>query len=181
MDPATSPLRLETLTTGNAVVDAPETETVQRSVPGHRKTALLVLVGYLLLAAYLSAPGLPDPLHKTLGGGRGDDAIFLWFLASTCRSVFHSHGHGLLITHALNYPAGVNAMWNTGLLPALLLAPLTALAGPGTSLVATPRGATFVGLVRLPMFGGLSQAHLSPLTCRAGLWLLTSSHGRTTR
>ena len=98
---------------------------------------MLVLVGYLLVAAYQSAPALSDPLHKTIGGGAGDAAIFLWFLAHTSQSVFHANGHGLLFTRALNYPAGVNAMWNTGLLlPALLLAPVTAFAGPGTSLVA---------------------------------------------
>ena len=116
---------------------APETRAAERSYGDPRKVALLVLVGYLLIAAYQSAPALSDPLHRTIGGGRGDAAIFLWFLAHTSQSVFHAHGHGLLFTHALNYPAGVNAMWNTGLLlPALLLAPVTAFVGPGTSLVA---------------------------------------------
>ena len=40
-------------------------------------------------------------------------------------------GHDLLVTHHLNYPDGVNLMWNTSLvLPGLLLGPLTTRMGP---------------------------------------------------
>jgi hypothetical protein len=40
-------------------------------------------------------------------------------------------GHDLLVTHHLNYPDGVNLMWNTALvLPGLALGPLTTRLGP---------------------------------------------------
>ena len=89
------------------------------------------LVGYLLLGAALVGQPLRHPLHWTQGGGHGDGTLFLWFIAHTAHAVFHDGGHGLLVTHDLNAPAGVNAMWNGGmLLPSLVLAPLTEAFGP---------------------------------------------------
>ncbi|MGZ6804255.1 MAG: hypothetical protein ACXVFU_14515 [Nocardioidaceae bacterium] len=100
---------------------------------GSGRRALLALAVYLAVAALVYGPTVRHPLHSTLDGGRGDVGLFLWFLANTSRAV--QVGHGLLVTHALNAPYGVNAMWNTGLLlPGLLLAPLTAWAGPVLSL-----------------------------------------------
>jgi hypothetical protein len=72
-----------------------------------------------------------DPVHSTVGGGSGDAALFLSFLSNTAASLWSDHGHGLLVTHALNAPDQVNAMWNTSLLlPGVLLAPVTIVAGP---------------------------------------------------
>lgn len=106
--------------------------TEEPSPPGRRpRHALAVLLAYLVLAAAFAKDLLPDPLHRTLGGGGGDASLFLWFLAHTSTSLLHEHGQGLLVTHALNAPDGVNMMWNTGLLlPGAVLAPVTALAGP---------------------------------------------------
>ena len=101
-----------------------------------RTLSLLALMGYLLFAAWLDSPTLVDPLHKTVAGSQADGAIFLWFLASTSHAVMHGDLQAVLVTHNLNFPAGVNAMWNTGLLlPAVLLAPVTATAGPAIALL----------------------------------------------
>ena len=96
---------------------------------------LLVLLGFLVLGLLQCAPLLAHPRSETLGGGSGDIAIFLFFLSNTSHSLVHGHLSNVMITHSLNAPLGVNSMWNTSLLlPAILLTPLTALAGPVLSL-----------------------------------------------
>ncbi|MCW2601550.1 MAG: hypothetical protein JWM02_3379 [Frankiales bacterium] len=95
------------------------------------KLALVALCGYLLAAGALTRSLWRDPLHSTVGGGGGDAALFLSFLTNSSTALWHDHGHGLLVTHALNAPQGINVMWNTGLLlPGLLLSSVTELAGP---------------------------------------------------
>lgn len=95
------------------------------------RAALLVLLGYVLLSALVRQVLWPDPLHAALERGEGDTGLFVFFLANTAHAVWHAHGHGLLVTHALNHPDGVNVLWNTSLLlPGLLLSGLTELAGP---------------------------------------------------
>jgi hypothetical protein len=89
----------------------------------------LFLLLFLGLGVWMFAPAWKAPATTTLEGGDGDPAIFIWFL----RWVPHAltHGHQLLVTHHLNYPDGVNLMWNTSLpLPGLLLGPVTAAWGP---------------------------------------------------
>ena len=73
--------------------------------------------------------GLVVADHHHPEGGDGDPAIFMWFLRWVPFAL--EHGHDLLVTHHLNYPDGVNLMWNTSLpLPGLLLAPVTEAWGP---------------------------------------------------
>ncbi|HEY7606804.1 MAG TPA: hypothetical protein VID07_08535, partial [Actinomycetes bacterium] len=89
----------------------------------------LFLLAYLGLAVWMFAPAWRSPTSTTLEGGDGDPAIFMWFLRWVPYAI--AHGHELLVTHHLNYPDGVNLMWNTSLpLPALLLGPVTAHWGP---------------------------------------------------
>jgi hypothetical protein len=89
----------------------------------------LFLLGFLGLAMWMFAPAWSSPTTRTLGGGDGDPAIFMWFLRWVPFAL--EHGHDLLVTHYLNYPDGVNLMWNTSLpLPGLLLAPVTEAWGP---------------------------------------------------
>jgi hypothetical protein len=89
----------------------------------------LFLVAFLGLAVWLFAPAWSSPTTRTLAGGNGDPAIFIWFLRWIPFAL--EHGHDLLVAHHLNYPDGVNLMWNTSLvLPGLLLAPLTTRFGP---------------------------------------------------
>jgi hypothetical protein len=89
----------------------------------------LFLVFFLGLAFWLFAPAWSSPTTTTMAGGNGDPAIFIWFLRWTPFAL--EHGHDLLVAHHLNYPDGVNLMWNTSLvLPGLVLAPLTTRFGP---------------------------------------------------
>ncbi len=66
------------------------------------------------------------PSHGVVGGP--DGVLFAWFLQSVEHSL--AGGHSPFISPGMNAPAGVSLMWNTSLiLPAIVLAPLTALFG----------------------------------------------------
>jgi hypothetical protein len=98
----------------------------RRLRPGPEPVVLLVFCG---LAMWMFAPAWSSPTTRTLEGGDGDPAIFMWFLRWVPFAL--EHGHDLLVTHHLNYPDGVNLMWNTSLpLPGLLLTPVTDAWGP---------------------------------------------------
>ena len=98
----------------------------RRLRPGPEPLFLLVFLG---LAMWLFAPAWRSPTTMTLEAGNGDPAIFMWFLRWAPFAL--EHGHDPLFTHHLNYPDGVNLMWNTSLpLPGLLLAPVTTRWGP---------------------------------------------------
>jgi hypothetical protein len=102
----------------------------RRLRPGPQPVLLLVFLG---LAIWMFAPAWSSPTTTTLEGGDGDPAIFLWFLRWVPYAL--AHGHDPLVTYHLNYPDGVNLMWNTSLpLPGLLLAPVTSAWGPVLSL-----------------------------------------------
>jgi hypothetical protein len=89
----------------------------------------LVLAVCLGLALWLYGPAWSSPGDTTIRGGGGDPAIFVWFLRWVPFAL--EHGHDPLVTHHLNYPDGVNLMWNTSVpLAGLLLAPVTAVGGP---------------------------------------------------
>lgn len=53
---------------------------------------------------------LPDPAGRTLGSGTGDPAQAMWFLANFPSAVLH--GRNPLVTDFIQYPSGVNLMWN---------------------------------------------------------------------
>jgi hypothetical protein len=75
-----------------------------------------------------------DPAGRAQVGDSNDVDLFAWFVRYAATAV----GHGqlpALVTSAMNAPQGVNLMWNTSfLLPGVLLAPVTLLAGPQVSL-----------------------------------------------
>jgi hypothetical protein len=103
----------------------------RRLLPGSWRPPVqpLFLVAFLGLAVWMFGRSWSSPTTTTLSGGDGDPAIFIWFLRWTPFAL--EHGHDLLAAHHLNYPDGVNVMWNTSLvLPGLVLAPLTARFGP---------------------------------------------------
>jgi hypothetical protein len=97
-----------------------------------------VVAGYLLGAVALTWRLWADPAGRAQviasNGISHDIDLFAWFLRYTADAV--SHGHlPALVTTALNAPRGINLMWNTSLiLPAVLLTPVTLLAGPQVSL-----------------------------------------------
>src|SRR5258708_9321146 len=94
----------------------------------------LVVCCYFIGAAALTAHLWVDPAgREQLSGGRDVD-LFAWFLRYAATAVAHGRLPSL-VTVAMNAPQGVNLMWNTSfLLPGVLLAPLTLLAGPQVSL-----------------------------------------------
>jgi hypothetical protein len=97
----------------------------------------LILCCYLLAAVALTWRLWADPAGRAqmLNNGISNDiygnAFFMRYAATAV-----SHGTlPALYTKALNAPHGLNMMWNTGmLLPGVLLAPVTLLAGPQVSL-----------------------------------------------
>ena len=83
----------------------------------------------LLVSGYLNWHLLGGLSGRTIAGNPDDIRLFTWYLQHGAWSV--THGYNPLYFTTMNAPAGVNGMWNTSLLlPALLMAPVTVLAGP---------------------------------------------------
>jgi hypothetical protein len=92
------------------------------------------LACYLLAAAVLTWRLWADPASRAQLGDSHDVDLFAWYMRYAATAV--SHGRlPALVTTSLNAPLGVNLMWNTSLLlPGVLLAPVTLVAGPQVSL-----------------------------------------------
>ena len=94
----------------------------------------LVVCCYLAGAVAVTARLWVDPASRAQVGGSNDVDLFAWFVRYAATAVAHGQLPAL-VTSAMNAPQGVNVMWNTSfLLPGVLLAPLTLLAGPQVSL-----------------------------------------------
>jgi hypothetical protein len=79
--------------------------------------------GDALLAVLLFLPAWRAPRITQIGHG-GDPGIFIWYLPLDSHALARLQNP--LITHALNYPNGVNVMGQTSILfPALVLTPIT--------------------------------------------------------
>ena len=107
------------------------------SAPGPRSAswASWLVIGLYLVAAFALTWRLwADPAGRMVAGNPGDTNLFAWFMRYSATAV--SHGRlPALVTTGLNAPQGINLMWNTSvLLPGVVLAPVTLLAGPQTSL-----------------------------------------------
>jgi hypothetical protein len=93
----------------------------------------LILLCYALIAIWLTKGMWAAPsrnLPTTGGSVMPDVTLSAWFLRYIALAV--SHGHlPALTTSALNWPQGINLMWNTSLLlPGVLLTPVTLIWGP---------------------------------------------------
>ncbi len=92
----------------------------------------LLLLGFLAVSVLLF---LPADLHAgsvLIGATTADNSQHAWFLRWFPYALA-THQNPLLTTNLIE-PAGVNLMWNTWIpLPALLLSPVTLLAGPVAS------------------------------------------------
>jgi hypothetical protein len=87
---------------------------------------------YVLAALVVTARLWVHPAQRMVAGNPHDTDLYTWWLAWIAHQL--SGGHFSLITHAMNAPTGVNAMWNTSLLlPSIVLSPLTLIAGAQTS------------------------------------------------
>jgi hypothetical protein len=100
--------------------------------------------GLLVFLIYLAAAvGLTWRLWAGLGTvsvagdpGPADNDLMAWFMRYAATAVAHGHLPAL-VTTALNAPRGFPLMWNNSVLfPAVLLSPVTLLAGPLASLTA---------------------------------------------
>jgi len=89
---------------------------------------------YLVAAVVLTMWLWRDPAGRMVAVDPYDSDQFTWFLRYDATAVAHLRLPSLT-TLGMNAPQGVNLMWNTPmLLPGVLLAPLTLLAGPQVSL-----------------------------------------------
>ncbi len=122
-------------TAGFAPLVAEPTRAVERQGRHHRTVEpWLVACCYLIGAAAVTARLWADPAGRDQLGGGGDVDLFAWFLRYAATAVAHGRLPAL-VTAAMNAPQGINLMWNTSfLLPGVLLAPVTLLAGPQVSL-----------------------------------------------
>jgi hypothetical protein len=94
----------------------------------------LVAGCYLLGALVMTARLWINPARRVQTGDVHDVYQFAWYMRYAATAVAHGHLPAL-VTTAMNAPQGVNLMWNTPfLLPGVLLAPVTWLAGPQVSL-----------------------------------------------
>ncbi len=91
-------------------------------------------VWYLLAAVLLTWRLWANPASLVVPGNPHDADLFAWFMRYAATAVRHGRLPAL-VTTALNAPTGINLMWNTPmLLPGVVLAPVTWLAGPQVSL-----------------------------------------------
>jgi hypothetical protein len=94
---------------------------------GRRGSAAAALVIYTALAVAMLSSTWVHPATWSVGVP-GDAQEFVWFLSWPPFAV--THGDNPLFTNYIDYPGGVNLMWNGSvLLPAVLLGPLTNLGG----------------------------------------------------
>ncbi len=94
----------------------------------------LILGCYLLGAVAVTWRLWVDPAARSQVGDVQDVNLFAWFMRYEAAAVAHGRLPALT-TAALNAPRGISLMWNTSLLlPGVLLAPVTLLAGPQTTL-----------------------------------------------
>jgi hypothetical protein len=96
--------------------------------------AVVVPLCYLLAAMLLTWRLWENPARRIVFGNPHDADLFAWFMRYAATAVRHGRLPALIAT-AMNAPTGISLMWNTAmLLPGVLLAPVTGLAGPQVSL-----------------------------------------------
>jgi hypothetical protein len=88
----------------------------------------LSLLCFLALATLLFLPAWQAPFTRVIGDG-GEAGIFSWYLRWPAFAF--SHGLNPLVSNYLDYPGGINLMWNVSI-PALamLMTPVTLTLGP---------------------------------------------------
>ena len=111
---------------GRAIPGLPRAAGLSRTVRSMR--AVLPFLLYLALSFLLFEPAWEDPTRRNIGYS-GDPQQFMWFLSWTAFAL--GHHHNPLFSTYLDYPRGVNLMWNAALLwPGAIVAPVTAWLGP---------------------------------------------------
>jgi len=101
---------------------------------GDRRVLALTALYFLLAAVAVTMWLWRDPAARVVAGNPNDADQFAWYFRYDAMAVAHFRLPALT-TDAMNAPQGVSVMWNTFmLLPGMLLAPVTLLAGPQASL-----------------------------------------------
>jgi len=144
-------------------VTIPAPAATEAARPGSERRLLLVTGLYCLLGAVAVTMWLwRDPASRLVAGNSWDTDQFAWYFRYDATAVAHFRLPALT-TQAMNAPQGVSVMWNTFmLLPGMLLAPLTLLAGPQASLtvlmMAGFAGSAFAMIVVLRRWGASMPA-----------------------
>ena len=122
------------MTAPSAVRPAPAAEERAGTLLGRHQTLALAGLYYLLAALAVTLWLWRDPASSIVAGNPNDADQMAWFFRYDATAVAHFHLPALM-TSAMNAPRGVNVMWNTFmLLPGVVLAPVTLMAGPQTSM-----------------------------------------------
>jgi hypothetical protein len=112
---------------------APAAAAAPREAGGSRAFWVAALY-YFVAAVFVTMWLWRDPASRIVAANPYDGDQFAWFFRYDATAVAHLRLPALT-TVGLNAPQGINLMWNTPmLLPGVLLAPLTLLAGPQASL-----------------------------------------------
>ena len=114
---------------------APAASAAVRAQRGDGTRALWLAGLYYLVAALVVTMWLwRDPASRVVAANPYDSDQFAWFFRYDASAIAHLRLPALS-TAGMNAPPGINLMWNTPmLLPGVLLAPVTLLAGPQVSL-----------------------------------------------
>jgi hypothetical protein len=116
-------------------IPAPVPAASRAAWPRSERRTLLLTGVYCLLGAVAVTMWLwRDPASRLVAGNPYDTDQFAWYFRYDATAVAHFRLPAL-VTEGMNAPQGVSVMWNTFmLLPGMLLAPVTLLAGPQASL-----------------------------------------------
>jgi hypothetical protein len=126
------------MSASSVTVPAPSATAAARSLgdPAKRRALALASVYFLLGAVAVTMWLWRDPASRLVAGNPNDTDQFAWYFRYDATAFAHFRLPALT-TDAMNAPQGVSVMWNTFmLLPGMLLAPVTLLAGPQASLTA---------------------------------------------
>lgn len=148
----------------------------RRYAPWEVGAAFLVFLG-LALALFHAAWAHP---FSTQIGGAGDADEYDWFLSWMPFAL--GHAHDPLISHYVNFPSGINLMWNTSvILPSLLVSPLTVIFGATFSYnvlatLAPALSATFA-YVAFRRWTGMAPAFAGALVFGYSSYMVAQSQG----
>lgn len=106
----------------------PLVATLNRDAGSRRTAALVILLVYVAMAVALFSKTWVHPTSWSIGT-TGDPQEIMWFLGWGSFAV--THGQNPLFSTFIDFPTGVNLMWNGSMiLPSAVLTPVTLLGGP---------------------------------------------------
>ena len=161
----------------------PRTRDLTRATRRHRRfsPSLLAVVGYLVAAAIVVGPVALAGNGAWLGD-EGDARIDLWYVGWVAHAITHLQNP--FVTQAIHAPDQINLMWNASvLLPAIVLSPITLVAGAAVAFNVLIAGA--FTLTSAVAFAALRRIASSPAAWVGGLLygfsplMLSAARGQT--